>query len=56
MARNLRPSAVWLPAIIVEQLGPHTNSVDINVLSWNHHIDHLRVQSDIPNPSDAFPS
>ena len=55
MARNLRPGAVWPPAI-VKQLGPHAYSVDINVLSWKHYIDHLRVQSDIPNPSDAFPS
>ena len=48
MARNLRPGAAWLPAIVVEQLGPLTYLVEVNGQLWKRHIDHLRVQSDTP--------
>ena len=43
MARNLRPSAAWLPAIVVERLGHLIYLVDVNGQLWKRHIDHLRV-------------
>lgn len=51
MARNLRPGGAWLPAIVVERLGPLTY-LDVSGQLWKHHIDHLQIQSDIS--SDSF--
>ena len=54
MAKNLRSGAVWLLAIVMEQLRSLTYLVDVNGQSWKHRINHLWVQSDLP--SDSFHS
>ena len=42
----MRPGPKWLPAIIIERLGPLTYLVDVNGNSWKRHIDHLRIRTD----------
>ena len=43
MARNLRPGADWVPAVVVERLGPLTYLVETSDrLLWKRHIDLLR--------------
>ena len=52
MARNLWPGPEWVPALVVERLGPLTYLVD--QLIWKRHIDLLRelhVQSHSETPS-----
>ena len=54
MARNLRPGADWVPAVVVERLGPLTYLVETSDrLLWKRHIDllrefHVRSASDLP--------
>ena len=47
----MRPGPKWLPAIIIERLGPLTYLVDVNGNSWKHHIDHLRIRTDAQSGS-----
>ena len=55
MARNLRPGPEWVPAVVVERLGPLTYLVETtDQLIWKRHIDLLRelhVQSHSETPS-----
>ena len=57
MARNLRPGADWVPAVVVERLGPLTYLVETSErLLWKRHIDHLQElelrdwNSEFPEP------
>lgn len=46
MARNLRPGTEWVPAVVVERLGPLTYLVETSEhLIWKRHIDLLRELS-----------
>ena len=47
----MRPSPKWLPAIIIERLGPLTYLVDVNRNSWKRHIDHRRIRTDAQSGS-----
>ena len=43
MARNLRPGADWVPAVVVERLGPLSYLVETSdMLLWRRHVDLLR--------------
>ena len=43
MAKNLRPEPDWVPAVVVEHLGPLTYLVETtDRLLWKRHIDLLR--------------
>lgn len=43
MARNLRPGADWVPAVVVERLGPLSYLVETSdKLLWRRHMDLLR--------------
>ena len=43
MAKNLRPGPDWVPAVVVERLGPLTYLVETtDRLLWKRHIDLLR--------------
>ena len=42
-ARNFRPGADWVPAIVIRQLAPLTYLVEVKSQQcWKRHIDHLR--------------
>ena len=54
MARNLRPGPDWVPAIIVERLGPVSYLVETSERQlWKRHIDLLKELSVKRNLSDA---
>ena len=56
MARNLRPGPDWVPAVVVERLGPLTYLVETtDRLMWKRHVDLLRelsARSSRPEPGD----
>ena len=42
MAKNLRPGPKWIPAVIVERLGPLSYLVETNDYDlWRRHVDLL---------------
>ena len=58
MARNLLPGSKWVPGVIIQQLGPLTFLVQVELgATWRRHIDHLRARNgyDAPQPT-ATPS
>ena len=62
MARNMCPSHEWVPAVIIETLGPLTYLVEMtNNLLWKRHIDllhELKVnsQAETPQSTESDPS
>ncbi len=43
MAKNFRPGPAWIPAIIVERLGPLSYLIETEDREcWRRHIDHLK--------------
>ena len=43
MARNMHPGPNWVPAVVIERLGPLTYLVEMaDHLLWKRHIDLLR--------------
>ena len=54
MARNLRPGADWVPAVVVERLGPLSYLVETSdKLLWKRHIDLLR-ELEVRNRDSEF--
>ena len=54
MAKNMRPGPTWLPAVIIEKLGPLTYLVEVDGKSWKRHIDHLRIRTDTPSDNPTL--
>ena len=49
MVRNLRPGPEWVPAVVVEQLGPVSYLVETaDHQLWRRHQDHLKEFRDLP--------
>ena len=43
MAKNLRPGPAWIPAVVVERLGPLSYLVETEDRDlWQRHVDHLK--------------
>ena len=58
MAKNLRPGPAWIPAVVVEQLGPLSYLVEIEVHGlWRCHVDLLKefVKSEQPPSTSTTP-
>ena len=54
-ARNFRVGSMWVPAMVVDQLGPLSYLVQLKDGElWRRHLDHLRAGSDQP-PSLTTP-
>ena len=62
MAHNMRPGSNWVPAVIIEGLGPLTYLVKIaDHVLWKRHIDLLRElkmdsQTETPQSIESDPS
>ena len=62
MARNMRPGSDWVPAVVIERLGPLTYLVETTKhLLWKRHIDLLRElkmdsQTETPQSTESNPS
>ena len=47
MAKNFRPGPNWLPATVVERLGPLSYLVETtDEQLWRRHVDHLKRRTD----------
>ena len=57
MARNMRPGPDWVPAVVIERLGPLTYLVETtDHLLWKRHIDllhELKVNSQVETPQST---
>ena len=56
MAKNLRPGPDWVPAVVVEKLGPLSYLVETSEsILWRRHVDHLkeRVTRENTQPAQA---
>ena len=52
MAKNLRPGPKWIPAVIVERLGPLSYLVESNDCDlWRHHVKELSSADMVPTVS-----
>ena len=62
MARNMRPGPDWVPAVVIERLGPLTYLVETaDHLLWKRHVDLLRElkmdsQTETPQSTESDPS
>ena len=62
MAHNMRPGPDWVPAVVIERLGPLTYLVETtDHLLWKRHIDLLRElkvnsQVETPQSTESDPS
>ena len=62
MARNMRPGPDWVPAVVIERLGPLTYLVETSDhLLWKRHVDLLlelkiNSQAETPQTTESDPS
>ena len=57
MAKNFGSGSVWIPRVIVKQIGPLTYVINIsNGRLWKYHVDHIKeyaMPRPCPEPKDV---